>query len=121
MIFDIDKFGKIVKEIYDENNYFTFSYEDVMSVFDDYFGFYEFYMHAVHPPIKKAQIKKIMLKMPICEDLETDDPFDLEPYDYHRMIKRYFNTVFQNCNYNINHFFSGKIRAIKYYEVLHDD
>jgi len=36
----------------------------------------------------------------------------IDPLEYPDIIDEYFESDFKNCNYRINHFFSGKIRLI---------
>lgn len=35
------------------------------------------------------------------------------------MIDAYFETEFYDCNYRINHFFSGQIRELRFYEEIY--
>ena len=41
----------------------------------------------------------------------------IEPFNYKEMIDNYFYTHYPNCDRNICHFFSGKIRELKFYET----
>ena len=98
---------------------------DTLYVFEYYFWKYEntnfepyqngFY---IHPNIKMEQIERIIEAMPFADSdmgLETD----LAPGDYPAMIDKHFKTRYDNCDYNINHFFSGEIRALRYHEELY--
>ena len=46
-------------------------------------------------------------------------PFEFEYEEYAPIIEQHFKTQYYNCDYNINHFFSGKIRALRFYEVCY--
>ena len=37
----------------------------------------------------------------------------LAPEDYLDLIDLHFKTRYRNCDYNINHFFSGRIREMR--------
>lgn len=41
---------------------------------------------------------------------------DISPDAYYAMIDQHFATKYKNCDYNINHFFSGKVRELRFYE-----
>lgn len=42
-----------------------------------------------------------------------------EPTDYPYLIEAYFKTSFKDCDYNICHFFSGRIRELRFFETLY--
>ena len=44
---------------------------------------------------------------------------DIDPDCYEDMIDRHFRTRYRNCDYNINHFFSGRIRELRFYETCY--
>ena len=116
MKFNIQKFTKILEYIFPDDPG-LFSLEDTMKIFKYYFEAYEKYTGKSHPPINRQQIEKIICDMPIIFDYECDRSLDLYPDDYEAMIDKYFETDYGNCDYNINHFFSGRIREIKYFET----
>ena len=93
-----------------------FPLRDTLDVFEYYFWMYENNGFYIHPNIKMEQIERIIWVMPFadsCMGLETD----LDPDDYPALIENHFLTRYQDCDYNINHFFSGEIRALRYHEV----
>ena len=52
----------------------------------------------------------------------TSNPFitmDIDPDCYEDMIDKHFRTRYRNCDYNINHFFSGRIRVLRFYETCY--
>lgn len=109
MLFDFKHFEDVLRMVYMGDNPCI---EDVLGIFDCYFLTYELYFCRPHPPIKAEQILRIIDKL-----AEGDE--DLEYYS--AMIARHFKTQYQpGCDYNINHFFSGKIRQLRFKEVLQD-
>lgn len=67
-------------------------------------------MKEPHPPINTGQIVRIIRAMPyINQEDRCNTCVGLEPCDYPVMIDQYFKTYFENCNYRINHFFSGAL------------
>lgn len=42
---------------------------------------------------------------------------DIFPSVYPYIIQLHFKTKYRNCDYNINHFFSGRIRELRCYEL----
>ena len=106
MFFDFDKFSSITASVYADSPY---SLAEVLEVFRHYFEQYEAYTGAPHPPIRAVQIERIIREMPYID--ETDC--------YEDMIDRHFRTRYRNCDYNINHFFSGRIRVLRFYETCY--
>ena len=101
MLFDFDKFKNSVKLAYRQCNEPVYSVEEVLQVFQYYFEVYEYNLGKKHPALKLDQIA-----------------FDIEPNAYEDMIDQHFKTTYNGgkCDYNINHFFSGRIRKNRYYE-----
>ena len=96
MLFDFEKFSNITASVYPGGAY---SLEDALSVFRYYFEQYEEHTGRPHLPIKADQ--------------------DVSPLDYPALIDQHFRTKYRNCDYNICHFFSGKIRAMRFFEVCY--
>lgn len=117
MIFDFDKFTEVAASVYNSQFY---SFEECLQVFRCYFTTYEHFMGKPHPPIRAAQIFRIMQEMPyvITED-RGGNYMDVSPEDYKAMIHQHFNTKYRKCDYNINHFFSGRIRELRFYETCY--
>lgn len=86
-----------------------FTYQEVRLIFQMYLGCYESVMRHSHPPVKTEKLIEIL------NDIDYDGMFD--PYVYGDLIERYFLTDYPNCDRNICHFFSGKIRELKFYET----
>lgn len=117
MIFDFDKFVSIAERVYPGGLY---SFEDTMDVFQCYFEAYEMYIGQPHPPIRASQIAHIMQIMPyLYEDSVGGDYMEIDPEEYPAMIEKHFWTKYRNCDYNINHFFSGRIRELRCFEVAY--
>lgn len=117
MLFDFERFEDIAASVYPETPY---SFEESMSVFKYFFSKYEQVIGSPHPPIRASQIVRICQEMPFifCED-KGGSIADVDADEYPSMIDRYFETEFRNCNYRINHFFSGRIREMRFYEELY--
>lgn len=126
MEFDFDRFSRIAASVYNQGN--PYSLEECLSVFRYYFQRYELYMKHPHPPIRASQIARIMQDMPFLKRPDPAlmefvresfnyNPVDIYPDDYKYIINLHFKTEYRNCDYNINHFFSGRIRELRLYEA----
>lgn len=115
MLFDFDRFSKIAASVYNQVN--PYSLEDCLMVFRQYFQKYEEYMGRPHPPIRASQIARIMQDMPWLSD-DHGLPFgDIFQCTYKYLINLHFKTKYRHCDYNINHFFSGRIRELRMHEA----
>lgn len=107
---NLDIFRKQLIKAYNQAQC-NYCIEDVFYIFVTYFEYYSAYTKHTHPPIKTGYVIKIIDSMSICGDIE------LNPETYPLLIECYFQTAFKNCDRNICHFFSGKIRELRYYEL----
>lgn len=114
MQFDFDLFSRIASRVYQQGN--TYSLDECLTVFRLYFQEYEKYMGHPHPPIKAAQIARLMEKMPYVDQLGNGGLTDLEAEEYENLINLHFKTKYRRCDYNINRFFSGRVREMRAYE-----
>lgn len=112
-MFDFYLFSQMVKQIYPSSGC-SWPINDVLFVFKYFFSEYEYRIGRPHPPISKSNAAKIMVKMP-----ESEDGIGLSPDTYIDLIDQYFTTDFPDCDYRISHFFSGRIRDNRIYEVMH--
>lgn len=117
MKFDFETFARLAEKCYEPGPY---SLDDVLMVFKLYFKQYEQRLGRPHPNIRMEQIRRIVAVMPYL----ANDGYgmaskvaDLFPDLYEYIITQHFNTNYRNCDYNINHFFSGKIRQLRYFEL----
>lgn len=120
MLFDFDRFTPIVAEVYSEIES-PYSLDNVLGVFYFFFLAFELATATIHPGIKRQQIADIINAMPqiwVDKGGKHEVLIDIEPEYYPDMITRYFETYFPRCNYRINHFFSGRVRELRYYEVF---
>jgi hypothetical protein len=109
-VFCIKAYNNVVSTCY--------TIEQILSVFAYFFSKYEAVCHEIHPNIKVKQIERIIEIMPFYEDV-YNRCVDIEPNEYYSLIDSYFKTEYKKgCDRNINHFFSGNIRAMRAYEVL---
>lgn len=114
-----DQFERICSHIYKLVDTKHFRFEDCMKVFVMYFDAYrDFTGNDGHIIPGYAQIAAIMEKMPFA-DVGKEIP--LFPCHYEKLIPAYFLIYFPNCDRNIMHFFSGKIREYRYYEIYGGD
>lgn len=117
MLFDFEKFSNLVAAVY-RNCEVPYSLQDVLLVFRCYFSTYEQRMGYPHPPIKATQIRRIIQEIPWINQEDKGSRYaDIDPEFYLDLIHRHFGTKYRNCDYNINHFFSGRIRELRFYEI----
>ena len=117
LLFDFDRFSKIAASVYADSPY---SLAEVLEVFRYYFEQYEVYTGAPHPPIRANQIERIIREMPYIDETDkAHSTMDIDPGCYEVMIDRHFRTRYRRCDYNINHFFSGRIRVLRFYETCY--
>lgn len=120
VIFNFQEFTRIAAEVYrgmetEESLGRCFDFDETLYVFQAYFAAYEQHTGKPHPPIKSGQIRRIIEAMPTVDT--PYDTVDISPKDYPDLIERYFRTDYPYSDRNINHFFSGRIREIKYLET----
>lgn len=113
MNFDFSRFSDIAASAYREEN--LYSLEECLEIFRQYFQAYEKYMKHPHPPINREQIDRIMATMP-AEGYYIPALREIDPDEYENIINLHFKTKYRHCDYNINHFFSGRIRELRRYE-----
>lgn len=117
MLFDFDRFSISAKLAYRRCNGSAYSLEEVLQVFRYYYDTYELVFDTAHPMISISQIARIIDRMPYI--LDEENVIEISPEDYKAIIDQHFVTQYQRCDYNINHFFSGQIRNMRYYETLY--
>ena len=117
MLFDFDKFSMITASVYPQSS--PYSLEEALSVFHYYFKKYEDVTGHPHPPIRAAQIKRLCECMPFLGREISGSIEDIDADCYPVLIDKYFATRYHNCDRNINHFFSGRIRELRFYEELY--
>lgn len=115
MRFDFDLFSRVAARAYKEGN--PYSLDECLKVFQLYFQTYEEYIGRPHPPVRQEQITSIMERMPYIDQQGNGRIADLEAEEYKDLIGLHFKTKYQRCDFNINHFFSGRIRELRMYEV----
>ena len=119
LVFDFYIFSRVAEMAYREAET-TYTLQEVLDVFEYFFDSYEAVTGEVHPPIRKEQIAKIIKAMPFYDEVPNASGYaDIVPEAYPVLIDKYFQKPFRNCNYRINHFFSGDIRTLRMYEELY--
>ena len=117
MTFDFRIFESVLKKAYSAEEQRPYSMETVREIFRHFFVEYEATQRKPHPPVSAAQVRAILLKLPYIDD--TGAAFaEWEVLEiYPALINQYFQTRFRNCDYRISHFFSGKIRLLRFFEL----
>lgn len=114
MLFDFQTFSRLVERVYQGGPYTS---DEVLWVFEYYFWRYEEEFGRPHPHIRLEQIERIVRIMPFIDrDSIGGGMYDIDPEHYKEIIDQHFRTAYRNCDYNINHFFSGQIRELRFYE-----
>lgn len=119
MQFEIWRFHRFAKYVYDGIDAHPYDYWSILSLFQYYFEKYEERTHQPHPPLNTLQIERFINKFPYIFGKDGDVLADISQDENRMIIDKYFETKFPNCDYNINHFFSGRIREIKYFEACY--
>jgi len=125
MYFNFPLFSRLARRAYHnvQDDLFSgcpYSMEDILSVFRYYFQKYEDTFDEVHPNIRVSQIEYIIEVMPyIGNDGNSSAGGDINAESYEALIDKHFQTKYQNCDFNINHFFAGDIRLMRFYEELY--
>ena len=108
--FDFSIFSDMVSAIYSDFDDHPYTLKEVLEIFQYFFTKHYEYI-GNHPPVSKAQIIRFLDAMPYLTAY-TGGINVIDPLEYPDIIDEYFESDFKNCNYRINHFFSGKIRLI---------
>lgn len=117
MLFDFDKFADITASVFPGGPYTP---DEALGVFQYYFEQYEVHTGRPHPPICASQIVRIVRDMPWIEQADRGSTYaNIPPESYPPMIDQHFQTRYRRCDYNINHFFSGRIRELRFYETCY--
>ncbi len=118
MQFDFDTFASITAMVFPGDS--LYSLEEALEVFRYYFEQYEQHTGKPHPHINAAQIAQICEIMPFLRKEGCGGRIeDLSPDTYVDLIDQHFRTNYRRCDWNINHFFSGRIRENRFYEVCY--
>ena len=98
----------------------SFTFEECLAVFLLYFATYRLCKGEDHPHVKTDNLVKLL------NDIDGHTlydagimPYYFDPAEYPDMVTKYFDTYFDNCDGNICHFFSGKIRALRFFEACY--
>lgn len=118
--FNLIIFGKLVREVYEKGNYGGWEVNDFINIFAYFFHCYHEYSGTDHPFLNRENIEKIMESMTFSYS-ENGHEFEYFPDDYPKLIDKYFEQDFQKSNRNINHFFSGSIRANLSYSIEREE
>lgn len=115
-----DLYKKLIERAYNEAET-RYTFDTCLNIISYFFDKYYEVMGRKHLPPNHKQLVNIISKM---DWLESNDPdemdidyndFDFSEY-YPALIDQYFDTDLQ-CDYSIHHFFSGRIRLNRMYEL----
>jgi len=68
-----------------------------------------------HEPLKPSQWKKVFNEITSAGDNEVLGR------EFKRIVDQHFKTDYKDCDYNINHFISGRIMLNRFYEIERDE
>ena len=102
-------FERQLHKAHEESNC-IFTYEECSSIFEEYFKSYKKYTGKDHPPLRTSKLVEIL------NIVDYNGLFDAECYPI--LIQSYFSTYFPNSDRNICHFFSGRVREMRFFELL---
>lgn len=83
---------------------------DIIECIEYYMSLYWDYRGTKHPDLKGEQWVNVAENLFYCDGLEFSDT------DMFAMMEKHFKTKYKDCDYNILHFMSGKIRELRMYE-----
>jgi len=108
----------MVRKEYNAIEYHPYPLGTVQWVFELYLWLYQKKTKREHPNVKAAQIRGIIETMPYFEHPDSEVRCsDIDAENYKPMMEKHFATKYQHgCDYNINHFFSGDIRSMRFYD-----
>jgi len=88
---------------------------DIKEFFRMYYN-YGGHMRNIEPAkLKNEQIEKIIDCISYIDEVDYNPTLD----DYKKIIIDYFNQDFPNCDYSINHFVSGDVLLMRFYNIQH--
>lgn len=89
---------------------------DIVEIIIYYFKAYHSSFGIYHPRVKQTVMRKVVLNIHY-PDSEIVDGADVD--DYKEMIDKHFETRYDNCDYHISHFFTGRITENRFYETCY--
>lgn len=115
-------FDKVCEKAYRQlPPHYSIPLDEVKDVFHFYFFLYHHDQGKDHPNMTVNNVLRIIEEMPYIYNSRIVVNVDCLDAEINRaLIAAYFSTP-MNCDRNINHFFSGDIRAIKFHETEYRD
>lgn len=113
--FDFDVVCEQIRQAYEEMEDYPYSEKEVETIFKTYFKYYRKYRGREHPKLSTENIRQIMNKLPYIDENHGCTQ-DIEASQYEQLISKHFRTKYEDCDYNINHFVSGRIRDLRFFE-----
>lgn len=106
-----------MQDVFDTYEDYPLDFCDVIKVFEFYFNEYESRVGMRHPKLNLKAMHQILEVLPFIYDSNLDKEIPLLVDDYRQIIKMHFSTEYRFTDYNILHFFSGRIRLLRFYEL----
>lgn len=91
--------------------------EESNEVIEYYLECYHSHQKKAHPNLKAEQWQKVINDLYYGECNKPDGYEEFTGYELKYIIDQHFKTKYKDCDYNIMHFISGQIRALRYYEL----
>ena len=103
----------VMDGISDRGSIGNFAAQDVKEFFEMYYRIGSA-MRGIEPiKLKNEQIEKVVRAIAYIDKVEYEPDLD----DYEMMIRDYFKQKFEDCDYSINHFISGDVLLMRYYNL----
>lgn len=103
----------VMEGISDRGSIGNFAAQDVKEFFEMYYRIGSA-MRGIEPiKLKNEQIANVVRAIAYIDKVEYEPDLD----DYQMMIRDYFKQKFEDCDYSINHFISGDVMLMRYYNL----
>lgn len=115
--FDFNIFNKqietVMDGISDRGSIGNFAAQDVKEFFEMYYRIGSAIRSIKPIKLKNEQIANVVRAIAYIDKVEYNPDLD----DYQMMIRDYFKQKFEDCDYSINHFISGDVILMRYYNL----
>ena len=88
---------------------------DYITIIEFYYSTYMQTFHKEHPRLSSSAMDSVVNALQCGSDMVDD----IEPDVYKTLIEQHFKTQYQNCDYNICHFMTERIRNNRFYETCY--
>lgn len=88
-----------------------------IDIIECYYSTYWNFFRREHPHLSEKAMNTVICAIQDGCEMLQDFPLDVECYQ--EMIKKHFETKYQNCDYNICHFMTEGVRNNRFYETCY--